>query len=141
LGETDSSFYPESRNLDKGLQMGQKAWVLVALGVASFLSGVIDQYFYPGREWPPSAMGFTVIGIFLVFIWYRLDSEQMNYRRSPWLNVGVIAIAIVALPYYFLRSRGLKKGALATLAMLLAIIACNALWIGGTYASYYGLQS
>lgn len=120
--------------------MSSKAWVLISLAIASFLSGVIDQYFYPGQEWPPTAVGFTVIGILLVFIWYRLDSEQMNYRRSPWLTAGVVALAILALPYYFFRSRGFGKGALATLAMLLGIIACNVLWIGGTYASYYGLQ-
>jgi hypothetical protein len=34
------------------------------------------------------------------------------------MNGGVIVAAIIALPIYFVRSRGWKRGALATLAAL-----------------------
>ena len=118
-----------------------KSVLLSALAVASFVSGALDQYFYPGDQFPPTALAFTVVGIFLIFAWYRLDSNQVGYRRSPWLNVGVIALAIVALPFYFFRSRGAKRGTIATGMMLLAYIASGAPTVAGSYAAYYGLQS
>jgi len=37
----------------------------------------------------------------------------MQYRAGPVLNVGVIALAIVALPIYFIRSRGWKRGSVS----------------------------
>ena len=121
--------------------MSPKNWVLVALATASLASGVIDQYFYPGHQFPPSAVGFMVVGVLLIFLWYRMDTAQIGYRRSPWLNVGVIALAVVALPYYFFRSRGALKGAVATGALVLAYIASGMLTVAGSYLAYYGLQS
>ena len=121
--------------------MSSKTLVLILLAFASFLSGMIDQYFYPGQQWPPTAVAFTVIGVFLIFVWFRLDSGQIGYRRSPWLNVSVVALAIVALPYYFFRSRGVKHGAIYSAFTLLAFLASGALSLAGTYATYYGLQA
>ena len=121
--------------------MSPKNWVLIALAAASLMSGAIDQYFYPGREFPPTAVAFMVVGVFLIFLWYRMDSNQIGYRRSPWLNVGVIALAIVALPYYFFRSRGAKRGAIATGLFLLVYIASSVLVMTGSLLTYHGLQS
>ena len=121
--------------------MSPKNWVLVTLAAASLASGVIDQYFYPGQPFPPSAVGFMVVGVLLIFLWYRMDTAQIGYRRSPWLNVGAIALAVVALPYYFFRSRGALKGAVATGALVLAYIASGMLTVAGSYLAYYGLQT
>lgn len=121
--------------------MSHKSLVLVILAIASFVSGAIDQYFYPGREFPPTAMAFAIMSVALIFFWFRLDSTQFGYRRSPWLNVSVIALAIIALPYYFFRSRGFKRGAIATAVMLVAYIASLVLTMAGSYSAYYGLQS
>ena len=55
--------------------------------------------------------------------------------------MGVVALAIVALPYYFFRSRGLKRGALATLLFFLAAIGYGVFCVAGQYAVWYGLQS
>ena len=118
-----------------------KTLVLVLLLAASLLSGAIDQYFYPGQPLPPTALAFTVVGAFLIFIWYRIDSTEIGYKRSPWLNVAVVALAIVALPYYFFRSRGAKRGVIATGLMVAAFIASGLLSMGGMYATYYGLQA
>ena len=121
--------------------MSQKLLVLAALAVGSFASGVVDQTFYPGQEYPPTALGFTLVAMFLIFLWYWLDARQIGYRRSRVLDVGVIALAVVALPYYFFRSRGAWRGVLATLVMLLAIALSSALSVAGAYAAFYGLQS
>jgi len=121
--------------------VSSKTLVLVALAIVSFMSGAVDQYFYPGVTFPPTAMVYMVLGLLLLFAWYRLDADQRGYRRSPFLNVGVILFAIVALPYYFFRSRGAKGGFLATGAFLGAYVVCSALLTAGIYAAYYGLQA
>ncbi|CAN4280479.1 hypothetical protein LJR125_003380 [Pseudoxanthomonas sp. LjRoot125] len=45
------------------------------------------------------------------------------------------------LPYYFFRSRGFKRGALATLALFDVLIVSGLLTFGGQCATYFGLQS
>ena len=121
--------------------MRSKPFIVVLLFIASFLSGAIDQYFYPGQPWPPTAVAFTVVGALLIFIWYRIDSAELNYKRSPWLNIAVVALAVVALPYYFFRSRGAKRGSIATIVLLASFILSGILSMGGMYATYYGLQA
>ena len=115
--------------------------LIATLAILSLISGAVDQYFYPGREFPPTAIAFTVVMVLLIFIWYRLDTEEVGYRRSTSLNTGVIALTIVALPYYFFRSRGAKKGFLATGLLLLVYIASVLLTMAGSYLAYYALQS
>lgn len=120
--------------------MQTKHKVLVAIAVVSFLAGAAGQYFYPGQEVSPVDLWVIPIFALLIFWWYRLDTAQLGYRRTPWLSVAVIAIAALALPYYFFRSRGFKRGALATLALFGALIASGLLSFGGQCATYFGLQ-
>lgn len=82
-----------------------------------------------------------VIMALLMFVWYRLDSQQVGYRRSPWLDIGVVGIAIVAIPYYFIRSPGAKKGIVCTGLLLLMYGASVLLTMFGSYVTYYALQS
>jgi Na+/H+ antiporter NhaD/arsenite permease-like protein len=51
------------------------------------------------------------------------------------MNGGIVAVAIVALPVYFVRTRGWKRGAVATLlalAVFLVLLGLSELgeWIG-----------
>jgi protein-S-isoprenylcysteine O-methyltransferase Ste14 len=52
-----------------------------------------------------------------------VDKQQRNYQAGPLMNAGVVALTILALPVYFIRSRGWKRGAIATAvaALVLAI--------------------
>jgi hypothetical protein len=84
---------------------------------------------------------FTVVASLLIFMWYRFDSDQVSYRRSPWLNVGVIALTVIALPYYFFRSRGLGRGSVAIGLFLLCCATYLVLQKAGEYAAYYAWQS
>lgn len=121
--------------------MSSKNKVLIALAFLSLLTGVVDQYFYPNHELPPTAIAFMMVAVFLIFLWYRLDTAQTGYKRSPWLNVAVVGLNIVALPYYFFRSRGAKRGFIATGLFLLAHVASVVLTFSGSYLTYYVLQS
>ncbi|BCT93573.1 hypothetical protein LYSHEL_25980 [Lysobacter helvus] len=121
--------------------MGYKSWVLIALAVVGFASGAVDQYFYPGQFMPPSTLAATLVGVVLMFAWYRLDANQRGIGRTPFLDVGVVLLAIVALPIYFFRSRGAKGGFVASAVFLVAMIGYGVLGIAGQYATYYGLQA
>ena len=77
----------------------------------------------------------TFVGIALIFWWYHADKRSRGYAAGPLMNGGVIVAAIVALPIYFVRSRGWKRGGLATLLAVVVFGATLALgeageWLG-----------
>jgi len=121
--------------------LNPKRLTLLALAFLAFLQGAIGQYLQPGTIYPRSDMVVALVGAMLLFCWYRLDTDERAFRRSIWLNIGIVAIALFALPYYFFRSRGFLNGLVACLLFLL----CSVLWAvlawAGEYATYYGLQS
>lgn len=122
--------------------MPQRKHLLVALFfVTAFLGGLARQIFAPGQLFSGVDVPITLVGILLIFLWYRTDAQQLAFRRSPVLNVMVIAITLFALPYYFFRSRGFLRGCIATALFLAVSFAYSAFELGGEYVAYYGLQS
>lgn len=119
----------------------KKNWILVYIAIVAFLNGVATQYIEPGMVYPKTDIPFMLIGMFLSFWWYCLDSEQINYKRGKLLNVGIIAAGFLAFPYYFFRTRGIKGGIGYTSAFLVVIILWSVLQSVGAYAVYYGLKS
>ena len=63
----------------------------------------------------------TFIGIALIYWWYHADKRERAYAAGPLMNGGVIVAAVIALPIYFVRSRGWKGGALATVTALVVL--------------------
>lgn len=120
--------------------MKPKTAVVVTLAVVSFLQGIVSQYWFPGRVQPPSELAFVPTFSLLVFIWYRIDTDQRAYRRTPLLSVGVVGLTALALPYYFFRSRGASRGFLALGVFVLALLATGLLNLAGEYFAYYVLQ-
>lgn len=43
--------------------------------------------------------------IVLGFRWLRMDALELDIRRPPWLNVGIILAAAVFVPYYLYKTR------------------------------------
>ncbi|MFZ6846220.1 hypothetical protein [Undibacterium sp. RuTC16W] len=78
-------------------------WLLLFV----FLQAATLEYFdaYLIRE--PLFLHFLYLGITAYFIvaWYHFDTIARGYRRSTYLNAGMIFLSVVALPYYLLRSR------------------------------------
>jgi RsiW-degrading membrane proteinase PrsW (M82 family) len=99
---------------------------LVALGLLALISLVspMIEKLVTGRVEMLSRFGMveTVVSLVVLFWWYHMDKREWNYRAGPLMNGGVLALAIVALPVYFIRSRGWKKGATTT-ALGLAFLA------------------
>jgi amino acid transporter len=95
------------------------AHILALLVAVTAVAGVVDAHdmalHVQSNGW---AVLSSLMFSYLCFYWYRLDSEARLYRRSRWLSVGVVMLAIVAVPYYLVRSRpaGQKRRALLRLA-------------------------
>ena len=111
--------------------------VLISLAVIAFVSGVTRQVLEPGQPFAQADISFALLSVALIFAWYRMDAVQRGYRRSPFLDVMVVAITILALPYYFFRTRGLVGGFRASGILILAIIGYSVLQFCGEYAAYY----
>jgi len=83
-----------------------KAHVRILLLAAMLVYGVVDAR---AKTSGVQANGWivlsTVLFSFLIFCWYRLDSDARLYRRTVLLNIGIVMAAIVAVPYYLVRSR------------------------------------
>jgi len=118
----------------------KRSIVLAATLLLGFVSGVVRELVAPEQLISPLDIAFMLIGVFLVFLWYRFDTDVMRYRRSPLLNVAVVALALVALPYYFFRSRGFARGLLASVMFLLVFAAYSLLQMAGETAvsAWYG---
>jgi riboflavin transporter FmnP len=110
---------------------------IVALAILAAISllGPVLEMVVTGRVEPFS--NFDLVETFLslapIYWWYYLDKEQRQFRAGPLLNAGVIALTIIALPVYFIRSRGWKRGSLST-AMAAGVLAATfgLGWLGET---------
>lgn len=81
--------------------------VLIALLVfGAVLSGYLE--FLEMRRIPEPEIvrvGSMIAFSVLTFAWYKFDSDIRGYKRTPLLNVGVVALGLFAVPYYLIRSR------------------------------------
>ena len=103
------------------------AYFVAAALVLGFADGAIAMLVYPGQVLAPSSFVIAIVALYVTFAWYRLDSDSRDYRRSLLSSAAVIGVGIVALPYYFFRTRGLRRGAVATLIFLLVVVAYSLL--------------
>lgn len=115
---------------------GVTAWSLAILAVISLVVPLVEVVM-TGRseELGPYALAQNLLCIPPIFWWYHVDKAARSYRAGPLMNAGVVALAIAALPIYFIRSRGWKKGSLSILKGIVVVAAITLLgeageWIG-----------
>lgn len=121
--------------------LNRKTLILAVFVLSSLLSGIAGQYFWPGMPLSMADYAFAVLGSFLIFAWYHTDAKQRGYRRPTWLDMGIILIAIVAMPYYLFRTRGFKGGLASTALGLLLMIGTSVLTGMGKLAIWYSLHN
>lgn len=121
--------------------LNRKPLILVVFALSSLLSGIVGQYFWPEMPLSMADYAFAVLGSFLIFAWYHTDAKQRGYRRPTWLDIGIILVAIVAMPYYLFRTRGFKGGLVGTTLGLLLMIGTGVLTGMGKLATWYSLHS
>jgi hypothetical protein len=88
----------------------KKIHLLSLLLVLSVILGAVSAYLEAHRIREPLwwQFGSTFLAMGLIFAWYHMDSTLRSYKRTVLLNIGVIVVAVIALPYYIVRSR--EKG-------------------------------
>lgn len=88
----------------------QKNAAITAMLGVSLVGGIIVAAFGPA----PSESGISlslpqlvanVVLFVLGFRWLQVDSAQLDIRRPIWLNIGIILLAAVFVPYYFFKTR------------------------------------
>ena len=119
----------------------KKESILALLLIISTVQGAIRVYLdmHHIHQPPWWFFGSTFIGVALIFAWYYIDSTLHSYKRTKLLNIGVVAIAVIAVPYYLVRSRekGQKGKALLKLAgFFILTLLCDT--AGGLLARFIG---
>lgn len=111
-------------------------WALAILAVVSLLVPLLEMLL-TGRveELGRFALVQNLLSIPPIFWWYHVDKTQKQYRAGPLMNVGVVALAIIALPAYFIRSRGWRRGSVSILKGTVVFAAITLLgmlgeWLG-----------
>jgi hypothetical protein len=107
------------------------SFYVLAFLALGFADGVVAYSLYPGQFLAPSSWAISIAALFLLFAWYRFDSDSRNYKRTPLLSIGVVALTLFVFPYYLFRTRGFRRGSLATLIFLL-------IGIGYSVSGYLG---
>ena len=112
--------------------MNGTAVVLALLALVALLAGLLEPLSDVAKgDWLWFNMVLSLACAILVFTWYYLDTEAHAYRRTPLLNIMVVAVGLLAIPYYLIRSRGMRAGLRACGLFLLALLVWFALAAAG----------
>src|SRR2546425_3006852 len=91
-----------------------KTVALIVLAVLSFASPALERAITGRVELLSNfGLGETLLSLVVLFWWFHLDKAEHDYRAGKLMNAGVLVLAALALPIYFIRSRGWKRGAIA----------------------------
>jgi peptidoglycan/LPS O-acetylase OafA/YrhL len=87
----------------------RKQTALIALVGAALVLGIVDAALgLPSTE-SPGRLAFTFGGnialLLIGFRWLQFDAAELDIRRPTWLNVGIILLAAVFVPYYLYKTR------------------------------------
>lgn len=63
--------------------------------------------------------------LFACFTWLQADSQQLDIRRPWWLNIGIVVVTSVFVPYYLFKTRPAGKR-LQPILMYFAILFSSA---------------
>lgn len=105
----------------------QKTQVLWAFAVVSFVSGAFGANAATTQAGGVIELVLVIAMISLIFLWYRIDAEQHGFQRSAFMNVSIVMVAAIAVPYYLIRSRGWQHGQIAVLKAVLVFLGSIAL--------------
>ena len=106
-----------------------KLYALALLAGAALIVPLLEVIF-TGHSEPMSKFGIAeaLVALTAIYWWYHVDKGEREYHAGPLMNVGIVALTIIALPIYFIRSRGWSRGLMATGVAV------------GVYALTYGLE-
>ncbi len=90
--------------------------------VTVFLVTLVDPYLQ--KQFSPQLVHIstTILFTILIFMWFLADSKAIEYKPSRLLKVGVVVLAVVAIPIYLVKSKGYKRAGLSLLKFLVFFI-------------------
>jgi len=111
-------------------RQARKNQVLAAVFGVSFVIGALLAVLHPELFANPSAMpaametirgsglniAYQFAVLLLCFGWLELDSRQLGIRRPWWLNLGVVFLTSLFVPYYLYKTRPAGQRGAAVLA-------------------------
>lgn len=77
------------------------------------------------------------LGLFWVFMWLHADQREFGYRRSPWMNVGIVLLSVVFVPVYLARTRPAGRKLASVGWFLLVLLGWFGLSILGSLIGYF----
>jgi hypothetical protein len=83
------------------------AWPLVLIFLDSFFG--LSAISVKGRP----DVGLAAISIVNIYCWFSADAQERGYAPGLVLKVGVVLVALFAVPIYVLSANGLKRALLA----------------------------
>lgn len=106
----------------------QKQAALVALLGASVVLGIVEVALGLPMQNSPDRLLFTFVGnlalLVLGFRWLQLDARELDIRRPLWLNIGIVLLAAVFVPYYLFKTRPPERRLAAIAAFFGVVVAC-----------------
>lgn len=109
----------------------QKSAAIAAMLGVSLVTGIIIAALAPAPVTSDTGMTLSapqiianVVLILLGFRWLQVDSAQLDIRRPLWLNIGIVLLAAVFIPYYFYKTRPAGARLTPILGFFGLVIAC-----------------
>jgi hypothetical protein len=89
-------------------QRSKNATIIAMLGVA-LAAGIVITSLAPDPQAVEVPIGIqfgvNLALLLLGFRWLHIDSRQLDIRRPLWLNIGIVLLAAVFVPYYLYKTR------------------------------------
>ena len=107
----------------------QKNAAITAMLGVSLVAGIVVVALAPDTSEPGISLSVpqivaNVVLFVLGFRWLQVDSAQLDIQRPTWLNVGIILLAAIFVPYYFYKTRPAGARMMPILAFFGLVIAC-----------------
>ena len=87
----------------------QKATAIIGMFGVSLAMGIAIAALAPNAAETGMPLGIQLVANVALFVlgfrWLQADSAELDIRRPVWLNIGIVLLAAVFVPYYFYKTR------------------------------------
>lgn len=113
--------------MSRSLLVALTFWLLLAVSIA-----LEEIFYFPWAQTSAFAISSTVVLTVVTLAWVLTHARENGKETSALLNIAVVAIAVIAVPYYRFRYYGAISGlkfvgwvVLASATVTLALIAMD----------------
>lgn len=106
----------------------QKTAAITAMLGVSLVTGIVISALVPNAAETGMPLGIQLAANVVLFVlgfrWLQADSAQLDIRRPVWLNVAIVLLAAIFVPYYFFKTRPEGARVVPILGFFGLIIGC-----------------